>query len=293
MIGCPGQDFAVLFDHPSGDDRLAGNGGGHPFDVVRPGERPPDDHHDVDIAPAVNAFDGSEVGDLDTIDPFEVFLDVLVGDDQAAPALCEVPAGVDQALPLAGNPLFGLFARLRPCAALLALPLARRLGHQRRLADRRPCHLRDPHVRGLDVEIAGELEVWQIVAHEIERQGGVGVDQRQAGERLDDVLVTLHPQPAHGAGLRGAGFEDQAPGGVVAAGNQVFQRPPHRSACGQLPDEAELLDRFLPFLVAGARLHPGLDLALPFQLARDRAGTVLDTRSADRSPASISGARRT
>ena len=128
----------MLLDHRPGDDRLAGNGGGHPFDVVRPGERPADDHHDVDIAPAVDAFDGSEVGDLDTLDPFEVFLDVLVGDDQAAPALCEVPAGVDQALPLAGNPLFGLFARLRPCAALLALPLARRLGHQRRLADRRP-----------------------------------------------------------------------------------------------------------------------------------------------------------
>ena len=33
------------------------------------------------------------------------------------------------------------------------------------------------------------------------------------------------------------------------------------SSCRQLPDEAELFDRFLPVLFAGARLHPGIDLA--------------------------------
>ena len=35
----------------------------------------------------------------------------------------------------------------------------------------------------------------------------------------------MHAQPAHGAGLGGAGFEDQAPGGVIVAGNQVFRAP--------------------------------------------------------------------
>ena len=40
----------------------------------------------------------------------------------------------------------------------------------------------------------------------------------------------------------------------------------------------ELIDRALPLLGAGTGLEPGIDLALPLQLARGRAGAVLVLR---------------
>ena len=62
---------------------------------------------------------------------------------------------------------------------------------------------------------------------------------------------------------------------------------------GNLPDEAELLDRLLPFLVAGAGLQSGIDLALPFQLARGRAGAVLILSSRAAGPPRSAAARCT
>ena len=94
----------------------------------------------------------------------EIVLDVLVGDDQVG---AQMPAHIDQALPLAAYP-----------SLLLGAPLAGRQGLQRCLADRQPDDLDDPHVRRLDIEIERELEVRQIVAHDLERQGGVGVNYR-------------------------------------------------------------------------------------------------------------------
>ena len=94
----------------------------------------------------------------------EIVLDVLVGDDQVG---AQMTAHIDQALPLAAYPIL-----------LLGAALAGRQGLQRCLADRQPDHLSDPHVRRLDIEIEGELEVRQIVAHDLERQGGVGVNYR-------------------------------------------------------------------------------------------------------------------
>ena len=139
--------------------------------------------------------------------------------DQSAPPRYQMPAASTRR------------CRLRPTlSSSSALRLPGGSGLQRRLADRQPDHLGDPHVRRLDLEIAGEQEVGQIVAHEIERQGGVGVDYRQLDELSSMSLRPMHPQPALRALLGGAGLDAQAPGGVVAAGDQIVERPPHRRA---------------------------------------------------------------
>ena len=156
----------------------------------------------------------------------------LIGDHQPAPPCYQMPARRRPAVAACGRP------SPPPRASL-----AGRQRLQRRLADRQSDHLGDLHVRCLDVEIADKFEVRQKVLHDFERQRRVGDDHRQSDELVGNVLAAEQAQAAHWAVLGLDGFDLEAPGSLLAAGNQFVERPPHAMPPAQLPHEAELFDR--------------------------------------------------
>ena len=101
----------------------------------------------------------------------------------------------------------------------------------------------------------------------------------QAGELVEDFLAREHADVALFAVVGFFGLKDQSPGGVVIAVDQVFKRLPHCPALGYSLDEAKLLYRLLPVLLAGVWPQAGVDVgARPFHFGGLRAGSVLPCR---------------
>ena len=118
--------------------------------------------------------------------------------------------------------------------------------------------------------------------HQIERQGGVGVDQRQVVEVIDDVLA---PSTRTSVGaVRWCWFRGSVARWRRPAVDQVFQAPATLPTLGYLPDEAELLDRFFPASSVEFGQHSGIDLALAIPFWRLRAGAVFVRRCAASGP---------
>ena len=87
--------------------------------------------------------------------------------------------------------------------------------------------------------------------HQLDRHGGIEMDEGQVGKRVDDVFATQYTDVALGAVLGLLGFQDQSTGGVIIPVDQGIERSPQGYTFAQSPIEAEFFDHLLSMLVAG------------------------------------------